>query len=177
MDIFEIRRRNLALLIDDLERRGVTRNMDQAQQLGALGSSYLSQLKGGKKIGEDTARKIEAARGLATGWMDMPQWEGAPDSHSQALRLNKSIVASVARTLLDTYAAEGMTYDFTQEWELFVDLYDAAVRGELRPTGGQVKVGRWIERKSPQGADSGTGKAGVPTPGTHTGNKGVRRKA
>jgi phage repressor protein C with HTH and peptisase S24 domain len=74
MDINEIRHRNLLFLIDWLVDRKVTKNMDQAQQLGALGASYFSQLKGGKKMGDDTARKIETALGRPHGWMDNPQW-------------------------------------------------------------------------------------------------------
>ena len=48
-------------------------------QLGTLGRaaswldmdpSYASQLKGGKNLGDRTARKIEAAAGLPHGWLD-----------------------------------------------------------------------------------------------------------
>ena len=53
-------------------------------------------------------------------------------SSSQPLRLDRSIVESVAQSLLDTYSQEGLVYDFTKEWELFVELYDAAVQGDLR---------------------------------------------
>lgn len=98
-------------------------------------------------------------------------------THSQPMRLDPSIVESVANSLLDTYTEEGLVYDFTKEWELFIELYDSAIQGDLRSRGGDVKIGRWIERRSPQGAGSEKGRVGVPASGTDTRNKGVRRKA
>lgn len=77
MDIFAIRHRNLQLLIEQLAARGSRKNMDVAQALGGLGSSYLSQLKAGKKIGDATARKIEAHMLRPSGWMDQAQWDQA----------------------------------------------------------------------------------------------------
>lgn len=74
MDVFEIRGRNLQQLLQQLSARGITKNIDAAQALGGLGASYLSQLKSGKRIGEDTARKIERALNKSPGWMDQPQW-------------------------------------------------------------------------------------------------------
>lgn len=59
--------------------------MYQAQQMGGLGSSYLSQLISGKKMGDATARKIEVALGKARGWIDNPQWDrsGEPISNHE----------------------------------------------------------------------------------------------
>lgn len=76
MDVVETRHRNLLVLLTDLERRGATRGVDQAQRLGGMNPSYLSQLKGGKKMGDDVARKIELAASRPRGWMDQPQWTG-----------------------------------------------------------------------------------------------------
>lgn len=74
MDVFETRQRNLLHLLQQLGARGITKNVDAAQALGGLGASYLSQLKAGKRIGEETARKIERALHRPQGWMDLPQW-------------------------------------------------------------------------------------------------------
>lgn len=77
MDVIEIRHRNLLALVADMEARGVKKRMVQAQRLGELGTSYLSQLLGGKKMGDDTARKVDAALGKPKGWIDQPQWSGS----------------------------------------------------------------------------------------------------
>ncbi|WP_372484150.1 S24 family peptidase [Stenotrophomonas sepilia] len=75
MDIKEIRTRNFRHLISALEGRGVTRRRDQGAQLGGfLSASYVSQLLGGKYIGDDVAKKISAALNKDSGWMDRPQW-------------------------------------------------------------------------------------------------------
>ncbi|WP_447902672.1 S24 family peptidase [Stenotrophomonas pavanii] len=75
MDIKEIRTRNFRHLISALEGRGVTRRRDQGAQLGGfMSASYVSQLLGGKYIGDDVAKKISAALNKDTGWMDRPQW-------------------------------------------------------------------------------------------------------
>lgn len=77
VDVIEIRHRNLRALVRTLEDRGVRLRKDQAQALGGLGSSFLSQLLRGKKMGEDVARKIEAAMSRSHGWMDRsPGTEG-----------------------------------------------------------------------------------------------------
>ena len=87
MDVTEVRHRNLRHLLAALRLRGVSKQKDQAQQLGALGSSYLSQLSAGKTMGDATARKIELAMGHQHGWMDHPQWREtsgtAPISHGE----------------------------------------------------------------------------------------------
>lgn len=70
-----MRHRNLQHLIAEVLRpRGITKNKDASQALGGLGDSYLSQLKSGKKMGDDTARRIEQALGLRHGAMDSPLW-------------------------------------------------------------------------------------------------------
>ncbi|UPG86825.1 S24 family peptidase [Luteibacter aegosomatis] len=75
MDISRIRHINLHWLLKELEARGITRAKDQALALGPMSASFLSQLKGGKKMGDDVARKLEAATGKGHGWMDRPQWD------------------------------------------------------------------------------------------------------
>lgn len=80
MDVIETRHTNLLALIRALELKGITKRKDQAQRLGGLGSSYLSQLIRGKKMGEDVARKIEGEAGQARGWMDQNHSSLAQDS-------------------------------------------------------------------------------------------------
>lgn len=75
MDISRIRHINLHWLLKELELKGMTRAKDQALALGPMSASFLSQLKGGKKMGDDVARKLEAASGKDHGWMDRPQWD------------------------------------------------------------------------------------------------------
>lgn len=70
MDVTAIRHSNLLALVEALNKRGIIKRMDQAQALGGLGSSFLSQLVGGKKMGDDVARKIEAAAEKPHGWLD-----------------------------------------------------------------------------------------------------------
>ena len=77
MDIGEIRHRNFTALIEGLERLGVTKRRDQGARLGGfLSASYVSQLLGGKYMGDDVARKISEALGYERGWMDQPHWSG-----------------------------------------------------------------------------------------------------
>lgn len=124
MDIFEIRHRNLLELIGALERRGVTLQKDQAQQMG-LAPSYLSQLKAGKKMGEDVARKLETEARKTHGWMDLPHWseapEAAPESQSQPLILDVSMMAETVRAL--RLVAENHGRSFTMESEKDVERF------------------------------------------------------
>lgn len=82
MDIFEVRHQNLRHVLSELERSGSPRAIDQAQRLGGMSTSFLSQLKGGKRMGGEVARKIEAALGKPHGWMDLIQ---RSDEHSVSL--------------------------------------------------------------------------------------------
>ena len=76
MDISSIRHRNFQYVIAKLERAGITKRRDQGARLGGfLSASFVSQLLGGKYIGDDVARKICAALGQPSGWLDQPQWE------------------------------------------------------------------------------------------------------
>lgn len=72
LDVKEIRRRNIASLI---ERHGgptkFGKDIDRDQ-------SQVSQWLGGKSIGSNLAREIEAKLALPRGWLDQPQWARAP---------------------------------------------------------------------------------------------------
>lgn len=159
MDATEIRHRNLLVLLSALESRGVTKGKDQAQQMGALGASYLSQLKGGKKMGDDTARKIEAAMRRPRGWMDQPQWqdaEAAPQSHSQSVRLDLDTVRDVARALQEVFAELGYEpFDLAKDTELFVELYHRVLElGDISSSGNLVWLGTRIKDRARLGAPS-----------------------
>jgi hypothetical protein len=118
MDIFDIRRRNLMEMLDALARRGITLQKDQAHQLG-MAPSFLSQLKAGKKMGEDVARKLEEETRKARGWMDKPQWddaeETAPQSQSQPLILDVSMIAETVRALRLNAENHGRTFSMESE--------------------------------------------------------------
>lgn len=113
-------------------------------------------------VSRDGALKAQATYGCDANWI--------LSGTKSPLRVDRSIVRSVARTLLKGYSREKMKYDFTEEWGLFADLYDAAITGDLHSVGGEVTIGRWIERKALQGASSDGGRVGVPASGTSQGN-------
>jgi hypothetical protein len=120
MDIAEIRLRNLRALVARLEVRSPgLRRKDVALALD-LSASFLSQLVGGKKMGDDVARKIEAAQRLDHGWMDSPQWEADPriaetasPYGSQSVRTDAATLA--ASTRLVRLVCESMEVDFDPE--------------------------------------------------------------
>jgi hypothetical protein len=103
MDVSFTRLRNLALLVEQIEHSAPgKRKKDVALDLD-MSASFLSQLLGGKKMGDDVARKIEAARSLPRGWMDHPQWSSADRigegetpaySPSQAMGISPEILAA-----------------------------------------------------------------------------------
>lgn len=115
MDVNEIRHRNFLLLLEQLAARGITRTKDAAQALGGLGSSYLSQLKGGKVMGDSVARRIEKATYKPHGWMDQPQWNVAGGKVADSAELDRTseieklmqLLPSDERALLENYRAAG----------------------------------------------------------------------
>jgi hypothetical protein len=102
MDVSFTRLRNLAYLVEQIEQSVPgKRKKDVALDLD-MSASFLSQLLGGKKMGDDVARKIEAARTLPRGWMDHPQRPservGEDETHayspSQAMGISPEILAA-----------------------------------------------------------------------------------
>lgn len=186
MDIFEIRHRNLGALLQSLEDRGITKNRDQAQQVGALGASYLSQLKGGKKIGEGTARKIEVAMRRPVGWMDQPQWEPVEETaqlrNSHSLRLDPVMITETHRALRELEEDEGRNFSLEDEAGAarFALVYEMRAAMSEKPTQAEwVQFGRKLAAiKIQTGGDDGR-SGGVPVEGTGTKGvaRGLRRKA
>lgn len=74
--VYEARHANLHILITQHRTKGAL-----SARLGySADGSFISQLAGDpplRRISEDVARKIEAALGLADGWMDTAQKGGA----------------------------------------------------------------------------------------------------
>ncbi len=107
MDIGEIRHRNFRHLITSLESRGITKRRDQGAQLGGfLSPSYVSQLLGGKHIGDDVAKKISASLSHDPGWMDRPQWEEDASSISPILE-TETAAGYVRFPLLEGFVGAG----------------------------------------------------------------------
>lgn len=75
MDIYAIRAENLSHLVDDLrnpENRGNKVLLKEVALELDMSPSFLSQLLGGKRMGDEVARKIERHLLLPFGFMDMP---------------------------------------------------------------------------------------------------------
>ncbi len=101
MDIREIRSRNFRHLVDALEEKGIKGRRDQGAQLGGfLSPSYVSQLLGGKYIGDDVAKKISQALGKDHGWMDRPQWSEDGEASVSPIPENETPPAMFASTCL-----------------------------------------------------------------------------
>lgn len=98
MDISRIRHSNLHWLLKELESRGITRAKDQALALGPMSASFLSQLKGGKKMGDEVARKLEAATRKDHGWMDRPQWDELTVSTMQQVSQSDATPVHIPRS-------------------------------------------------------------------------------
>ena len=99
MDVTSIRQANLKTLVADLTARLGTKKL--AALALDLGASYQSQLLAGKKMGDDVARKIEAAQGLPHGWMDQQHSRVGepPGSYSHVLRIDPDTIAASLKLL------------------------------------------------------------------------------
>lgn len=81
MDVYEIRRRNLDVLLAETESLkaigDAIRRTKQRLEPQAATRDYanvLSQIKGGKNMGAKLARDVEAGMGKPKGWMDVAQF-------------------------------------------------------------------------------------------------------
>lgn len=115
MDIFAIRHRNLLAL---LPREGDGTLTAFAQRAGGMSRSFLSQLKGGKRMGDEVARGLENALALEHGWMDREgeQLQNAP--------LDPDRVAETAMALRIVHEGRHSAPSLIERHpELFVDAY------------------------------------------------------
>ena len=187
MDVIEIRHRNLLVLLTALEKRGIKKTRDQAQQLGALGSSYLSQLKGGKKMGDTTARKIEYGAGKPYGWLDMPRWDNdelqlealdtALPSESQSMRLDVSMIAETVKAVRVHEERHGRKFSMETEEgaALFVHWY--AIRAKLPDVDvldNLIELVSWRDQAQAQGASGNEREESLPVVGVD-GRKRAKR--
>lgn len=114
MDVTSTRHRNFRALVDRLSaalgtQKAVAIHLDMAP-------SYLNQLLGGKKMGDDVARKVERQGQLTHGWMDVSHDSDPVEASpaSQPLRIDPDIIASAIRLLRLTFANLDI-YDFDSE--------------------------------------------------------------
>lgn len=105
MDINDTRLANLQALVQGLTTQGRTKKL-AAVDLD-MSASFLSQLLGGKKMGDDVARKLEVAQGLPYGWMDQPHTSvnepGVAYSDSHPLRIDPETIAAALKLIRLTY--------------------------------------------------------------------------
>lgn len=138
MDVTSTRHRNIRSLVDRLThelgtQKAIAIRFDMAP-------SYLNQLLGGKKMGDDVARKIERQAGLAHGWMDVAHdvrsdTQQAP-ALSHALRIDPEIIASALRLLRLTFSNLDIDdFDNEQDGTPLAYAYEYLLkRGELTIT-------------------------------------------
>lgn len=112
MDVTTTRLRNFRALVDRLSadlgtQKAVAIHLDMAP-------SYLNQLLGGKKMGDDVARKVERQGQLAHGWMDVSHEDAGTSAPSHSLRIDPDMIASAIRLLRLTFANLDI-YDFDSE--------------------------------------------------------------
>lgn len=188
MDIYEIRHRNVRMLVEQLEREsGKTgvRAGGMAMLSAKLGKSsaqtnHFASVKPIKHIGDQTAREIEAAFGHEYGWMDWPQWDTFHETltRSQSVRLDPSIVGSVARSLRKVYDEDGRAFILEDEPDRFVWLYEIAV--EAIEAGREAAPDNMVrlllkQDAAQQGAPNNERSVGVPADGTVERGNGDRQ--
>ncbi len=138
MDVTSTRQRNLRTLVEGLSanlgtQKAVAIRLDMAP-------SYLNQLLGGKKMGDDVARKIERQAELSHGWMDVahdaPGVATPQSGPSHSLRIDPEIIASALRLLRLTFANLGIDdFDNEQDGTPLAYAYEYLLkRGELMVT-------------------------------------------
>lgn len=154
-DIYAIRLKNLNALLASREIADLPQK-DQALALDQ-GPSMLSQLKAGKRIGDEVARKIEAARKLPAHWMDNVHGAQA----SQVGRLDPDIVRQAFQLLRDSYADGGKTFDIEAEPDLFATVYERFAKANGKPASAElVRIGQVIEKRQVEVQGDGQERVG-----------------
>jgi transcriptional regulator with XRE-family HTH domain len=169
MDVFDIRTENLRLLVHEIVRRRPGRKQkDLATDLG-MSPSYLSQLMTGKKMGEDVARKIEAARHLEHGWMDHRQAvprvaEDRPAYGSQPLRIDPETIAAALQLVRLSFLNLSLEINQEENGTPLALAYDFLIeRGERA-----ISVDNLLEFKPRVMALTGTDDGNTGTAGDRT---------
>lgn len=134
MDALSARLANLKSLVAALTANGRPQR-NAAIDLN-LSPSYLSQLVGGKKMGDDVARKIEATRGLPNGWMDQVHRTGAEERSadylvSQPTRIQAETIAAALKLLRLCFANLDLEFNNEEDGIPLAYAYEyLAQRGE-----------------------------------------------
>jgi hypothetical protein len=179
MDVTEIRRRNVSLLID--QSGGPTEFGRRIERDQAQVSQWTSAANP-KPIGGRLARHIESKVGQSDGWLDAPHFatKSAPESHSQSVRPDPEIVRDVARALQEVFAELGYEpFDPAKldDAELFVELYQRVLaRGDISSGSNMVWLGTRIKERARLGAPSDERSKGTHGKGSPAGDARGRQK-
>lgn len=161
IDIYEIRHRNVRLLVRQLEKEagktgdragGLAMLADKLGKSSAQAAHFASD-KPSKRLGDQIAREIEEAFGLEYAWMDWPQWvEGAEPSHSHVVRLEPETLRNVITGLRRRDRKYSLD-DVLDDPAKFVEAYDLLVGMVPKPVPDNVSARGVHADKSPQGAE------------------------
>lgn len=122
MDISEIRRQNLKLLID----QHAGSNQAKFGQLVDWNRSTVNQyLHGARNIGNPSARKLEKKLGLHKGWMDTPHTLGAIDIEP----LKDAILAVEAGIARNNIPADALSPE--KRARIYLEVYRQIKNGTL----------------------------------------------
>lgn len=131
MDVYEIRHKNLLWLLAANKASGHLAK-DFGQRAGGIVPAHLSQLKAGKRMGDDIARGIDAGLGKPAGWMDSPQWDGAPAPTTERPDSFALVVEALAHS--QTYLAQALAATIPTAARELLGAIDNTMPPELRST-------------------------------------------
>ena len=143
-DIYGIRRRNFGLAATLPAISGLVRENERADMLG-VSTSMWSQLKNpAYRIGDDLARKIEAALSLEPGWLDNPQeGEFFSSRNSRNVGITPDTLRSVLQITQATVEAMGLPFVAAEQAEVILNACRvwAASRGSEATKASRVTMG------------------------------------
>jgi hypothetical protein len=174
IDIYEIRHRNVRLLVIQLEKDagksgerpgGLAMLATKLSKSSAQVAHFASD-KPTKRMGDQIAREIEVAFGLEYAWMDWPQWdESAMPSHSQSVRLDPETLKHTIigiRKRDRNYSLDDMLGDPAK----FIEAYELLEGMIPKPVPDNVSARGVHADKTPQGATKDGRSDNVPVRGT-----------
>lgn len=178
MDVAATRNHNFRSLVDNLTSAG--RNKREAAIELDLSPSYLSQLYGGKKMGDDVARKLETTCQLPHGWMDVRHSndsvkvneDRADYSASHILRITPAILATAIT--LARLGSENLDMPFKPETEEDAELVILAANYLQARKESKVTVDNVVDftkrlRQKMRGADEASGAGSIGSAGRSAG--------
>lgn len=183
IDIYEIRHRNVRLLVRQLEKDagktgdrpgGLVMLADKLRKSSGQTAHFASD-KPTKRLGDKIAREIEEAFGLEYAWMDWPQWdEGAALPHSQTVRLDPETLRNTINGIRRrdrNYSIEDILSDPAK----FVEAYELLEGMIPKPVPDNVSARGVHADKTPQGAEKDGRGNDVPVRGTAKRKMGAGR--